>query len=80
LGISYLLIVSAFFLFHLLLGLFPLFLQLVLLLLVSLLLWSVHRLFGTDYCIHHWDFFFFIPLNYHVQYVARLSSVGTFGI
>lgn len=38
--ISYLLIVSAFFLFHFLLGLFPLFFQLVLLLLVPLLLRS----------------------------------------
>lgn len=49
LAISYLLVVPAFFFFHLLLGLFPLFLQLILFLLVPLLSWDVQRTFGSDH-------------------------------
>lgn len=50
LAISYLLVVPAFFFFHLLLGLFPLFLQLILFLLVPLLSWDGQRTFGSDHC------------------------------
>lgn len=57
LGASYLLVVSAFFFFYLLLGLFPLLLQLVLLLLIPLLLRDIQRTSESEHCTHHWEVF-----------------------